>query len=1415
MARFTVKLEGGAPWGFRLNGGRDHQRPLTISKVNPGGKAAKGQICIGDTLLQIDGINTNHLDILQAQGIIKAVRGSLQLQLLREYASDTSDDSMSITSTTSSSYRILPNDQVTSEPGDPSKVTIDDDVINVDGVTLEGFNPANVSVTCTTTRKVTKITRSRSPSPARFTNDVEEHRPYGYHVYTSETEEEEVTPPVTIYQSQPHVIRPKPKQPGPPVPPTRGNRPQQYTIGVISSPPNLKVRRFADDLDPGSMSDTALIHVRGRPPLPSRGRPRRRKGRTAIYVQPSCNVPSVRPTHSQDDMATVAYSAPPVPPHPESDCEEGPRVPQRPRVNKSNVPQIVNESSQTNENPPSSKMLINNNQPITSQEPEKTSPETVHARMNGTHPSDEWPPPPPELHLQFDDPKSPLMSSPKSPSIQIPTPRKFSTSLKPALWSPVKTNGSTNEGNEERTLKVVPAVWSPQGDVTKQFKPVKVELTQPKKVKSPEPPLISPEESVPVEKAPNTFTSPPPFKPASSVSSSPPSITTPTPVVFSQTPVVFSPTPVVFSPTPVTFSPKPISFTPTPTVPSPTPVIFPKMPTPPTTTPVPLQNGIVHSPTNETVQEPTSPKQQITQQFASPVKSRPQQGPPRRSSNPSVNRSQQAVGKVALISDPSDQTKLELVQLHEVGGNVVHRDRNIHVAPQVQVITDKSKIPKGAIYQKQIIEGDVVHYDTYYPVKETTRTSRTVHQEKPEYSGIGPRDESGLPVGLRQHVKDENRSDWYRQMYKSIHKMDKPEECDPYSPTYSFPDDRKSEDEIVQTLDLFIPMEMKSSSTTNTTPTNQLSSLNKGEVVMRRTTKVNPSERADAQKKSNVQIDAKNTIDRYQQQPGSILNYVPGKSSLSERERKHSLAQEQFNPPPEDTQPNFQSKTQTARKLYAPPPNAYTAPQQKPQQQPQQQQQVVLKPSKPVGVDHGAYKQLMHGGYIPGKGLRKTAADMQQPIKSNIANVQDLSKNVSKNQFNGKDPDRNLSVAVPPPAKLPKPRSVSSSSGGGMSAAEQLNVMSAPPQRQPQEILRSDVNANYKGTNARDKAVVERAIEEERQKRFRLEQENQRSRRHSDNTAGKSPIITDERFGSSPTAGHQHSRSPSQEFRAHAIALYTFSAQSSKELSFNKGDTIYLTRKIDNNWYEGEQYGRVGIFPVSYVEIITTLEEARNAQISSPSFEGKAKAKFRFTGETAMELAFKKGDYINLTKKVDNNWWEGRIGNKIGIFPASYVEVIKEPQGNVQPKSPVSRTTPSPNRTSPYQSTSSTPYRRTSPQSQQMRVQQENPKSFQKQHQTYSQPPKVQSAFLPPASSSFKVNEVSGYKGGGVSKQPQDTYRAIFAYAPQNEDELLLEEGDVILVMEKCEDGWFVGTSAKTGQFGTFPGNYVAKFYPD
>lgn len=59
-------------------------------------------------------------------------------------------------------------------------------------------------------------------------------------------------------------------------------------------------------------------------------------------------------------------------------------------------------------------------------------------------------------------------------------------------------------------------------------------------------------------------------------------------------------------------------------------------------------------------------------------------------------------------------------------------------------------------------------------------------------------------------------------------------------------------------------------------------------------------------------------------------------------------------------------------------------------------------------------------------------------------------------------------------------------------------------------------------------------------------------------------------------------------------------------------------------------------------------------------------------------------------------------------------------------------------------------------------------------------------------------------RGGGWS-----TYRALYNYQPLNSDELELREGELVDVMEMCDDGWFVGTSQRTCRFGTFPGNYV------
>ncbi len=49
--------------------------------------------------------------------------------------------------------------------------------------------------------------------------------------------------------------------------------------------------------------------------------------------------------------------------------------------------------------------------------------------------------------------------------------------------------------------------------------------------------------------------------------------------------------------------------------------------------------------------------------------------------------------------------------------------------------------------------------------------------------------------------------------------------------------------------------------------------------------------------------------------------------------------------------------------------------------------------------------------------------------------------------------------------------------------------------------------------------------------------------------------------------------------------LTTFEFPFIRELPFQKGDIVYIYRQVDQNWFEGEHHGRVGIFPHSYVEV--------------------------------------------------------------------------------------------------------------------------------------------------------------------------------------------------------------------------------------
>ena len=49
---------------------------------------------------------------------------------------------------------------------------------------------------------------------------------------------------------------------------------------------------------------------------------------------------------------------------------------------------------------------------------------------------------------------------------------------------------------------------------------------------------------------------------------------------------------------------------------------------------------------------------------------------------------------------------------------------------------------------------------------------------------------------------------------------------------------------------------------------------------------------------------------------------------------------------------------------------------------------------------------------------------------------------------------------------------------------------------------------------------------------------------------------------------------------------------------------------------------------------------------------------------------------------------------------------------------------------------------------------------------------------------------------------------SLYSYAQQRDDELTFDEGVIIYVVKKNDDGWFEGVT-ESGVTGLFPGNYV------
>ncbi|XP_026554092.1 PDZ and LIM domain protein 5 isoform X1 [Pseudonaja textilis] len=172
MNNYSVSLVGPAPWGFRLQGGKDFNMPLTISRLNEGGKAANANVGIGDVVLSIDGISAESMTHLEAQNKIKTCSGNLVMNLQRAPAAPKPDP--------------IPVQQV--EPKDLVKpVPIASPAVpKVSSTTSVAFNKAPRPFGAVSSSKVTSI-----PSPSSAFTPASSSLP----LHASPTPLATVTPP--------------------------------------------------------------------------------------------------------------------------------------------------------------------------------------------------------------------------------------------------------------------------------------------------------------------------------------------------------------------------------------------------------------------------------------------------------------------------------------------------------------------------------------------------------------------------------------------------------------------------------------------------------------------------------------------------------------------------------------------------------------------------------------------------------------------------------------------------------------------------------------------------------------------------------------------------------------------------------------------------------------------------------------------------------------------------------------------------------------------------------------------------------------------------------------------------------------------------------------------------------------------
>ncbi|XP_078807056.1 sorbin and SH3 domain-containing protein 1 isoform X12 [Oryzias latipes] len=493
---------------------------------------------------------------------------------------------------------------------------------------------------------------------------------------------------------------------------------------------------------------------------------------------------------------------------------------------------------------------------------------------------------------------------------------------------------------------------------------------------------------------------------------------------------------------------------------------------------------------------------------------------------------------------------------------------SLHIGLQRQ---SRSSEGSESITRESVVSGHTSISSTV-PIARFSEEEKKVSVIKaPHYEGIGPVDDSGIPIAIRTTV--DRPKDWYKTMFKQIHKVHKAD--DDYSDTYNATFALINSDDM--RLSSNTTMAHPPARTHTYRPLSKSPSDNRGQLGAR---EPSPSpvppppppmpsllqlRARDSDREKNVPDmnewgppDRKVDTRKYRAEPKSIFEYEPGKSSILEHER----------PPPKkrlDYNPDISTRQRIETSLNISP---------------------IDKASERPASASSDYRKR-----------RKSEPSSSQ------ANPQPQSRTVTS----------------------PKPEDACKA-GSSLKKPVIRSSPSSPSRAKDQDVSRSYSTLDGRHTPQSRRQTPDREVSHKQMTQLIL-------------------------------FSLLHQKQP-------ARAIYDFKAQTAKELSFKKGDAVNIIRQIDNNWYEGEHRGRVGILPISYVEKVASSEKQQPIRPPPPAHVreiGEAVARYNFNADTNVELSLRKGERVIVIRQVDQNWYEGKIPDttKQGIFPMSYVDLVK------------------------------------------------------------------------------------------------------------------------------------------------------------